>query len=118
MKKVRDESAKSDARFQELALKSRRIRWEADDLEEEIRILQAGSASVRKAQSRDSGWLCFDLARFQVLMVVKLWRRFQLTKKSRVIETDLVPTLIRLADNSNNRKRDETCEGKFGKEGM
>ena len=34
----------------------------------------------------------------------------------RIIGTDLAPWLIRLADNSNSRRRKESCEAKLAKD--
>ena len=59
MEKVRDEIAEREAHFQELAQKSRNFQMAADDLEEEIRVLQAGEERRGSCASQSNG-CCFD----------------------------------------------------------
>ena len=58
MEKVRGEIADREARFPELAQKSRRIRLEEEDLDEEIRILHAGEDRRGSCESQSNG-CCF-----------------------------------------------------------
>ena len=59
LEKVRDETAEREAHFQELAQKSRNFQMAADDLEEEIRVLQAGEERRGICASQSNG-CCFD----------------------------------------------------------
>ena len=58
MEKISDEITEREAHFQELAQKSRNFRMAADDLEAEIRVLQAGEERRGRCASQSKG--CFD----------------------------------------------------------
>ena len=52
MERVYNEIVEKEARFQESAHKSQRIRWAGDGLDEEIRILQAGERQGLRSMTR------------------------------------------------------------------